>query len=107
MRLPGWLQRRRIAVPASITALSAIVLLLANAAESPLHQTVAQRNWLTPNPTPPKQPISRPDGCPAPADPDPLLGPRTREPCVGYLPVPTVRADELRPELGGLLTHGP
>ena len=87
MRLPAWIQRRRVATTFVITGLSLITLAVTNAAE--------QRNWLntaetTPEPSQRPTP-AEPDPCPAPDNPDPLLGPRTREPgsWVGLSPVQT------------------
>ena len=87
MRLPAWIQRRRLATGLVITGLSLVTLAMTKAAE--------QRNWLSaPEPAQeaeqqPTQPLSSP--CPAAATPDPLLGPRTREPgsWVGRSPVQT------------------
>jgi len=87
MRLPAWIQRRRLATGLVITGLSLVTLAMTKAAE--------QRNWLSaPEPAQeaeqqPTQLLSSP--CPAAATPDPLLGPRTREPgsWVGRSPVQT------------------
>ena len=68
MPLPGWIRRRRISLTVSLTAVS--LLVLAKAAELP-------RNWL---PEAPKQPKPVVASCPAIANPDPLMGPRTRLP---------------------------
>ena len=87
MRLPAWIQRRRFAAGAVITGLSLVTLAMTKAAE--------QRNWLiAPGPT--QQPTQQPTPvlsatCPTPATPDPLLGPRTKQPgtWVGRSPVQT------------------
>ena len=87
MRLPAWIQRRRFATGLVITGLSLVTLAMTKAAE--------QRNWLN-APGPTQQPEQPPApvlsaSCPAPATPDPLLGPRTKEPgsWVGLSPVQT------------------
>ena len=87
MRLPAWIQRRRFATGLVITGLSLVTLAMTKAAE--------QRNWLN-APGPTQQPEQPPApvlsaSCPAPATPDPLLGPRTKEPgsWVGRSPVQT------------------
>ena len=76
MPLPHWTRLRRLTIPASLGLLSLLALVLANAAEPPLHQTLAGRNWLIP--VPPPEP--KPESCPAIRNPDPLMGPRTRLP---------------------------
>ena len=85
MRLPSWLKRRRFSTVLSFTGLCLVTLALTKAAET--------RNWLPaePSSTPKGAAIAKP-ACPAPANPDPLLGARTREPgrWVGRRPV---RAD--------------
>ena len=88
MRLPAWMQRRRFATGLSIAGLSLVTLAMTKAAE--------QHNWLSalePTQEPAKQPTPAPpaEPCPAPATPDPLLGPRTKEPgsWVGLSPVQT------------------
>ena len=78
MPLPDWMCRRRFTVPASIGLLSLLALVLANAAEPPLNQTLAGRNWLIP--VEPPAPKPQPKSCPAIRNPDPLMGPRTRLP---------------------------
>ena len=88
MRLPAWMQRRRFATGLSIAGLSLVTLAMTKAAE--------QHNWLSalePTQEPAKQPTPAPpaEPCPEPATPDPLLGPRTKEPgsWVGLSPVQT------------------
>ena len=89
MRLPALFQRRRFATGLLITGLSLVTLAMTKAAE--------QRNWLrAPAPTDQHQPTpvatpSDPGPCPVAANPDPLLGPRTRKPgtWVGRSPVST------------------
>ena len=88
MRLPAWIQRRRFATGLAITGLSLATLAMTKAAE--------QHNWLS-APEPSNQPAQQPSpglhsaSCPAPATPDSLLGPRTKEPgsWVGRSPVQT------------------
>ena len=88
MRLPAWMQRRRFATGLSIAGLSLVTLAMTKAAE--------QHNWLSalePTQKPAEQPApaALAEPCPAPATPDPLLGPRTKEPgsWVGLSPVQT------------------
>ena len=79
MPLPDWMRRRRITVPGSIGLLTLLALVLVNAAEPPLNQTLAGRNWLAPV-EPIEPPAPKPEPCPAIRNPDPLMGPRTRLP---------------------------
>ena len=87
MRLPAWMQRRRFATGLAITSFSLVTLAVTKAAE--------QHNWLGTadlKKEPEEQPAPAPPApCPAPATPDPLLGPRTKEPgsWVGLSPVQT------------------
>ena len=88
MRLPAWMQRRRFATGLSIAGLSLVTLAMTKASE--------QHNWLSalePTQEPAEQPTPAPpaEPCPAPSTPDPLLGPRTKEPgsWVGLSPVQT------------------
>ena len=78
MTLPGWIRQRRISMTLTLSVLSLLALVLANAAETPTSPTLAQHNWLKPM----QPPEPEPEPCPAPATPDPLLGPRTRKPGV-------------------------
>lgn len=89
MPCPGWVRRRRIFVSFSVTTLSLVALVLANAGERPLRPTdskqttltVAGRNWLPESTTAkPANPAVVDGSCPRPSDPDPLLGARTRMP---------------------------
>ena len=71
--IPAWIQRKRVTIPISVTLLSLLALVFTQAQEPSL--------WI-PDPaiatsagTLPKQLV-----CPAPANPDPLLGARTRKP---------------------------
>ena len=76
MGLSAGVQRHRFATGVVITGLSLVPLAMTNAAE--------QRNWLsTPAPTQKPAQQTKPAlsaACPAPANPDPLLGPRTKMP---------------------------
>ena len=81
-RLPAWIQRKRVTIPISVTMLSLLALVLTQAKEHSLGIQVSA--VATSEGTLPKQPV-----CPTPANPDPLLGARTRKPgrWVGTSPI--------------------
>ena len=81
-RLPAWIQRKRVTIPISVTMLSLLALVLTHAKEHSLGIQVSA--VATSEGTLPKQPV-----CPTPANPDPLLGARTRKPgrWVGTSPI--------------------
>ena len=72
--MPKWLQRRRVSLPLVISVTTLMVL--AQAAEGPPEP----KNWL---PSPSTQNVAAPTpnpSCPHAGIPDPLLGPRTKQP---------------------------
>ncbi len=81
-RIPAWIQRKRVTIPISVTLLSMLALVLTQAKEHSLW--IQGTAVATSDGTLPKQSL-----CPAPANPDPLLGARTRKPgrWVGMTPM--------------------
>ena len=72
--MPKWLHRRRVSLPLAISVITLMVL--AQAAEGPPES----KNWLPSQPVP-KVTAPKPNPtCQAAGDPDPLLGPRTKQP---------------------------
>ena len=71
--IPAWIQRKRVTIPISVTLLSLLALVLTQAKEHSLW--IQDSAVATSDGTLPKQLV-----CPAPANPDPLLGARTRKP---------------------------
>ena len=71
--IPAWMQRKRAIIPIGVTLLSMVALVLTQAKEHNLW--TQDRAAGKSDSTLPKQPV-----CPAPANPDPLLGARTRKP---------------------------
>jgi hypothetical protein len=71
--IPAWIQRKRVTIPISVTLLSLLALVLTQAKEHSLW--IQETAVATSDGTLPKQLV-----CPAPANPDPLLGARTRKP---------------------------
>jgi len=71
--IPAWMQRKRVTIPISVILLSMVALVLSQAKEQSLWMqgSAAAKS----NGTLPQQPV-----CPTPANPDPLLGARTRKP---------------------------
>ena len=71
--IPAWMQRKRAIIPIGVTLLSMVALVLTQAKEHNLwtQDSAAGKSDSTLR----KQPV-----CPAPANPDPLLGARTRKP---------------------------
>ena len=82
LRIPAWIQRKRVIIPISVSLMSMIALVLTQAKEHSLR--IQDSAAATSEGTLPKQPV-----CPAPSNPDPLLGARTRLPgrWVGNAPV--------------------
>lgn len=80
--IPAWMQRKRVTIPISVILLSMVALVPSQAKEQSLwiQGSAAAKS----NGTLPQQPV-----CPTPANPDPLLGARTRKPgrWVGTTPV--------------------
>ncbi len=72
-RIPAWIQRKRVTIPISVTLLSMLALVLTQAKGHSLR--IQDTAVATSDGTLPKQPV-----CPAPANPDPLLGARTKMP---------------------------
>ena len=81
--IPAWIQRKRVTIPISVILLSMVALVLSQAKEQSLlmQGSAAAKS----DGTLPQQPV-----CPTPANPDPLLGARTRKPggWVGTTPMP-------------------
>ena len=71
--IPAWIQRKRVTIPISVTLLSLLALVLTQAKEHSL--SIQASDAATSDGTLPEQPV-----CPAPSNPDPLLGARTRMP---------------------------
>ena len=71
--IPAWMQRKRVTIPISVILLSMVALVLSQAKEQSLlmQGSAAAKS----DGTLPQQPV-----CPTPANPDPLLGARTRKP---------------------------
>ena len=71
--IPAWMQRKRVTIPISVILLSMVALVLSQAKEQSLlmQGSAAAKS----DSTLPQQPV-----CPTPANPDPLLGARTRKP---------------------------
>ena len=71
--IPAWIQRKRVTIPISVILLSMVALVLSQAKEQSLlmQGSAAAKS----DGTLPQQPV-----CPTPANPDPLLGARTRKP---------------------------
>ena len=99
--IPAWLQRKRVTIPIGVTVLTMAALVLTQAKEP---------NLWSPDSTAEKtdRTVVKPSTCPAPANPDPLLGARTRKPgrWVGTTPLakdaPIVGLrDALDPKLRG------
>ena len=71
--IPAWMQRKRVTIPISVILLSMVAQVLSRAKEQSLlmqGSAAAESDG-----TLPAQPV-----CPTPANPDPLLGARTRKP---------------------------
>ena len=81
-RIPAWIQRKRVIIPISVSLMSMVALVLTQAKEHSLR--IQDSAAATSGGTLLKQPV-----CPAPSNPDPLLGARTRLPgrWVGTTPV--------------------
>jgi hypothetical protein len=71
--IPAWIKRKRVTIPISVTLLSVVALVLTQAKEHSL--SIQASDAATSDGTLPEQPV-----CPAPSNPDPLLGARTRMP---------------------------
>ena len=71
--IPAWLQRKRVTIPIGVTVLTMAALVLTQAKEQNLWSpdSAAAKTDST---------LVKPSACPAPANPDPLLGARTRKP---------------------------
>ncbi|QNJ24903.1 putative conserved secreted protein [Synechococcus sp. SYN20] len=71
--IPAWMQRKRVTIPISVILLSMVAQVLSQAKEQSLlmQGSAAAKS----DGTLPPQPV-----CPTPANPDPLLGARTRKP---------------------------
>ena len=65
--IPAWIQRKRVTIPISVILLSMVALVLSQAKEQSLWMQDSAA--ATSDGTLPKQPV-----CPAPSNPDPLLG---------------------------------
>jgi hypothetical protein len=71
--IPAWIKRKRVTIPISVTLLSVVALVLTQAKEHSL--SIQASDAAKSDGTLPEQPV-----CPAPSNPDPLLGARTRKP---------------------------
>ena len=72
-RIPAWIQSKRVIIPISVSLMSMVALVFTQAKEHSLR--IQDNAAATSEGTLPKQPV-----CPAPSNPDPLLGARTRLP---------------------------